>query len=217
MTETLTIAIMIMALVVGSAIGSVIAIYCSMWAWGLHRCRKTLPAAPDAPAPPAMRPPKGYKVKVIGPLSGATDKWSPAEYLRHAPKETLETLMGCITDPKESDAFRGLLNSYLEDPDVQEILIRNREDVRITYSSGRTMWTGEAFCGPEHYSDILLRCLEENGHFIGKFRVWVFVTPVFDKNKRVANKNNGTIICMKKAVESVSNRDESRDSKGERP
>jgi hypothetical protein len=184
MNETLM--IFVIGVVIGAVIGAVAA--CCQWLlWHAGR-RKTAQAGPDIPAPPAICPLKGYNVKVISFPFGAHD-------IRPVENIDPETLMGCLTRPAGSDVPGGL-DYFLKDPDVEEILIKNCDDVRITYSSGITVQAAEAFRGPEHYSDILLRCSELNGHFIGQFRVWMFIAPVLDKNKRVLNKSNRTIIYM---------------------
>lgn len=130
------------------------------------------------------------------------DRESIANHIRHfllsnqmATEETVENLCNRLLD--EMQGF-SVLTPLLEREDVEEINVNRWDDIKVTYTNGRTEQTADHFLSPSHAVDIVRRMLLASnmvwdnsrpiqvGHLSGNIRITVCGFDILDKDAALA-------------------------------
>ncbi|MCL2050851.1 MAG: CpaF/VirB11 family protein [Lachnospiraceae bacterium] len=84
-----------------------------------------------------------------------------------------------------------VLTPFLRRKDVEEINVNSWDDIKITYSDGRTERLGEKFFSPAHASDVISRILQKSNMIFDESKP--FAVGHLDTNKRVTAMGYGII------------------------
>ena len=130
------------------------------------------------------------------------DRESIANHVHHflltnqmATEETVENLCNRLLD--EMQGF-SVLTPLLAREDVEEINVNGWDDIKVTYTNGRTEQTADHFLSPSHAVDIVRRMLLASnmvwdnsrpiqvGHLSGNIRITVCGFDILDKDAALA-------------------------------